>query len=191
MKIKNMFNLGLNIYYFFVFGKYYFDSEIMSMLKIDGGKNILLGKKIFIGYKTWLSAIPYSGLNKCQLIIEDGAVIGHFNHIVATKKILIKKDALLASRVYISDNMHDYSDPNLPIKKQKIIQKDEVVIGEGCWIGENVSIIGASVGKNSVIGANSVVTHSIPDYCVAVGSPAKIIKKYNFVTKVWENVNSL
>jgi len=190
MRIKNILNLPLKIYYYFIFGKYSFYSEIMNVLKIDGGKNIFLGKNIFIGYKTWLSAIPYSDSNKCQLIIEDGAVIGHFNHIVATKQVVIKKDALLASRIYISDNTHDYSNPNLPIKTQKVIQKNGVVIGEGCWIGENVSILGASVGKNSVVGANSVVTHSIPDYCVAVGIPAKVIKKYNFETNIWENINS-
>jgi acetyltransferase-like isoleucine patch superfamily enzyme len=188
MRILDFFYLPIKLYYYFIFGKYYFNSDIKRLLKIDDGKNIFLGENVFIGYKSWLSAKPYSGSEKCQLIIEDGAVIGHFNHIVATKRIVIKKDALLASRVYVSDNIHDYSDPSKPIKMQQIIQKDEVVLGEGCWIGENVSIIGASVGKNSVVGANSVVTHSIPDYCVAVGIPAKVIKKYSFSTSTWENV---
>jgi acetyltransferase-like isoleucine patch superfamily enzyme len=49
-----------------------------------------------------------------------------------------------------------------------------------------VSIIGANVGKNSVIGANSVVTSDIPDYSVAVGAPAKVIKRFNQDTKRWE-----
>ena len=57
---------------------------------------------------------------------------------------------------------------------------DNVEIGDGTWIGENVCIIGASIGKQCVIGANSVVLKDIPDYCVAVGLPAKVIKKYNF-----------
>jgi acetyltransferase-like isoleucine patch superfamily enzyme len=188
MSIKNIFDLPPKMYYHFIFGKHSFNSDIKSLLKIDGGKNIFLGENVFIGYKTWLSAIPYTNSDKCLLIIENGAVIGHFNHIIATQKIVVKKDALLASRVFISDNIHDYSNPLKPIKTQQIIQKDEVVLGEGCWIGENVSIIGASIGKNSVVGANSVVTHSIPDYCVAVGMPARIIKKYNFSTNSWENV---
>ncbi|MBK6381297.1 MAG: hypothetical protein IPF72_17125 [Chitinophagaceae bacterium] len=47
-------------------------------------------------------------------------------------------------------------------------------------------MIGASVGKNSVVGANSIVNKDIPDYCVAIGSPAVIIKRYNATTKQWQ-----
>jgi acetyltransferase-like isoleucine patch superfamily enzyme len=173
-----------------IFKKYSYKSIIHKPLQIDGGKNISIGKQVNIQYKTWLAALPLTGSDKCQLIIEDGAVIGHFNHIYATKSIIIEENALTADRVYISDNLHDYSDPAIPIKNQKIIQKSEVIIGSGCWIGENVSIIGASVGKNSVIGANSVVTKDIPDYCVAVGIPARIIKRYNFKTNTWERTDS-
>ena len=68
------------------------------------------------------------------------------------------------------------------------MQKKPVIIGEGSWIGENVCIIGASVGKHCVIGANAVVTKDIPDYCVAVGTPAKIIKKYDTKIKKWIKV---
>jgi acetyltransferase-like isoleucine patch superfamily enzyme len=62
------------------------------------------------------------------------------------------------------------------------------VIGEGSWLGENVCVIGASIGKHCVIGANSVVTKDIPDYSVAVGIPAKVIKKYNFNKCEWEKI---
>lgn len=63
-------------------------------------------------------------------------------------------------------------------------------IGDGSWIGTHVAIIGdVHIGKNCVIGANSVVTKDIPDYSVAVGIPAKIIKQYNFTTNSWEKIN--
>ena len=61
-------------------------------------------------------------------------------------------------------------------------------IGEGTWLGEGVCVIGAKIGKGCVIGANAVVTKDIPDYSVAVGSPAKVIKKYNSDTKRWEKL---
>lgn len=178
------------IYYRLIFKSFSFKSFIDRPLKIDGGKNISIGKNVSIAYKTWLAALPHTNTGICRLIIKDGAVIGHFNHIYATRSIIIEEDALLADRVYISDNIHDYTNPTIPIKKQKIIQKNEVVIGIGCWIGENVSIIGASIGKNSVVGANSVVTKDVPDYCVAVGIPAKVIKKYDFTTGKWKKVSS-
>ena len=66
---------------------------------------------------------------------------------------------------------------------------NELIIGEGSWIGINVVIIGdVHVGKNCVIGANSIVINDIPDYSVAVGNPAKIIKKYDFEAKTWKKV---
>ena len=63
-----------------------------------------------------------------------------------------------------------------------------VYIGNGCWIGEQVCILsGVSIGEKCIIGAGSVVTKSIPDYCIAAGNPAKVLKKYNFETKRWES----
>lgn len=67
--------------------------------------------------------------------------------------------------------------------KQPIIQKGTVEIGEGSWIGENVCIIGAHIGRHCVIGANSIVTKNIPDYSIAVGTPAK---DYDFEKKEWK-----
>ena len=91
----------------------------------------------------------------------------------------------MADKVYLSDNLHSYLNIDLPVIDQQIQQTNPVLIGDGAWIGENVCVIGASVGRNSVIGANSVVTKDIPDYCIAVGSPAIIIKRYNADTKQW------
>ena len=75
-----------------------------------------------------------------------------------------------------------------PVLSQKVVQKKPVEIGDGSWIGENVCIIGASVGKHCIIGANAVVTHDIPDYSIAVGSPAKVVKFYNFENNTWERI---
>jgi len=85
--------------------------------------------------------------------------------------------------------LHEYKDITIPIKEQPIINAGKVIIGEHSWIGENVCIIGAKIGKHCVIGANSVVTKDIPDYSVAVGVPAKVIKKYSFEKNEWEKVD--
>jgi acetyltransferase-like isoleucine patch superfamily enzyme len=122
-------------------------------------------------------------------VIGDGSCIGNFNHIYATKSIVIGKNVLTADKVYISDNLHGYEDISLPILHQPIKQIGTVIIGDGSWLGENVCVIGAKIGVNCVIGANSVVTKDIPDYCVAVGSPAKIIKRYCFEKQEWLKVD--
>lgn len=160
-------------------------SQLISPLSLDGKENISIGNRVYVGYKTWLAALPLTGKKSCLLELQDGVTIGHFNHIYATKKIVLEKDVLTADRVYISDNLHGYSDIHVPIKNQPIIQHGEVVIGEGSWLGENVCVLGAKVGKHCVIGANSVVTKDIPDYCVAVGAPAKVVKRYDFATQTW------
>lgn len=58
-------------------------------------------------------------------------------------------------------------------------------IGEGSWLEVNVCVMGATIGKHCVVGANSVVIHDIPDYCVVVG----IVKRYDFATKQWRKTD--
>ncbi|MCR8560150.1 acyltransferase [Mucilaginibacter sp. BJC16-A38] len=160
-------------------------SKVIAPLKIYGAKNISIGNKVIVEYNTWLAAYPHTGEENCSLIIGDGTHIGHFNHIYATGKIHIGKKVLTADKVYISDNLHSYSNIDLPVIDQQIKQLSEITIGDGAWLGENVCVIGASVGKGSVVGANAVVIKNIPDYCVAVGNPAKIIKRYDRTSGEW------
>lgn len=165
-------------------------SYLYSPMSIDGSENIYIGAKVRVGYKTWLAAVPHTGAEDCRLILKDGVCIGHFNHIYATTKIIIEENVLTADRVYISDNLHGYEDIYTPIINQPIIQNGEVVIGEGSWLGENVCVLGVHIGKHCVIGANSVVNRAVPDYSVAVGSPARIIKRYCHETASWRKTNS-
>ena len=137
---------------------------------------------------TWLASMPLTGIKSPRLEIKDGCSLGHFNHVYATQEIIIEENVLTADKVYISDNLHSYQNINIPIKSQSILQNGKVRIGSGSWIGENACILGVIIGKQCVIGANSVVTKDIPDYSVAVGIPAKVIKKYNFETQQWERV---
>lgn len=172
--------------YPFIFKSFGKKSKIVSPLKIDGKKNITIGNHVYIHAGTWLASVPLTNTKQPLLSFGDGCIIGHFNHIYATNSIIIEKNVLTADKVFISDNLHTFEDVDTPIHKQPIKQKNPVRIGEDSWIGENVCIIGASIGKHCVIGANAVVTHNIPDYSVAVGIPAKVIKRYNFETAHWE-----
>lgn len=173
------------------FFKYYGKgTKIISALNIMGFQNISIGDYVYIAYKSSLSAIPLSGETECLLEIGSETQIGNFNHIFCTKSIKIGKHVLTADKVYISDNTHQYKDISIPIRLQPIVQLNSVEIGDGTWIGENVCIMGAKIGKNCVIGANSIVNKDIPDYCLVIGSPAKIIKKFNLSTGIWEKINN-
>jgi len=171
-----------------LFGHFGAKSRVYSPIRVLGYKNIYIGTSVMIHSHSWLQAVPLTGFFP-KLLIGDNSTLGDFVHIVSTSLVKIGKNVLIANNVYISDNAHEYERINIPVKMQSIKQLRKVILGDGCWVGEHVSIIGASVGKNSIIGANSVVTHDIPDYCVAVGSPAYIIKRYNFTSHQWEKTD--
>ena len=87
------------------FNRIGFRSYIDHALKINGPKNIIIGSKVYIGYKTWLAALPLTGEKACVLSIGNGTGIGNFNHIFATNEINIGENVLTADKVYISDNL--------------------------------------------------------------------------------------
>lgn len=161
-------------------------NRIFKPLKIDGIQNIHLEDNILIKDFAWLYALKSSEGNKPSLYISSNCEIGHFVHIVAINSIIFEDSVLTADKVFITDGTHKFDNESLPIREQGVEHLKDVVIGSGSWIGENVSILGASIGKQSIIGAGSVVIKDIPDYCIAVGNPARVIKKYDFVKKSWQ-----
>lgn len=121
-------------------------------------KQIEIGNYVTIRPGTMLFATP-SQLDDdvSQIIIEDYALIGAGVH------------------VYVSN--HEFSNPDSMIYLQGHSKVEKVHIKRGCWIGASVIILpGVTIGQNSVVGAGSVVTKSIPDYALAVGAPAKVIR---------------
>lgn len=182
--------IRVSVFYLFNWFKYKkleFRALIINPLRINGKQYISLHRNARINSHSWIIALKNDQINP-ELIIKEGANIGDFNHIAAVRRVVIGKYVLTANRVYISDNLHAYDDISLPVMNQPVKFKAEVSIGDGSWIGENACIIGAKIGKHCVIGANAVVTTDIPDYCVAVGIPARVIKQYNMKTNSWEIV---
>ena len=179
-----------NIYYRSRFKKFGRKSMLINPKYIMGGENIEIGNRVVIRDFAWLGALPLTGAADCRLVIGDGCVIGHFNELFATNSVIIEDNVLTADRVYISDNLHGYEDVSIPVVKQSIKQIGTVRIGEGTWLGAGVCVIGASVGKHCVVGANAVVTKDIPDYSVAVGIPARVVKRYDFELNAWRKTNA-
>lgn len=158
--------------------------------KLEGAKHIHIGDKVYINSRGWLACLPLTGDANCRLSIGDGTYVGRFCHFYATSRIEIGKKVLIADKVYLSDNLHGYKNIEVPVIDQPVEQLAPVVIHDGAWLGENVCVVGASIGRNSVVGANSVVTRDIPDYCVAAGAPAIIIKRYDLEKKEWRRTDT-
>jgi acetyltransferase-like isoleucine patch superfamily enzyme len=164
------------------------DSIILPPSHISGAQYISIGDKTVIDHYCELNATPLNNSIRIKPIIKVGnrCVINGFNRIGATSCLEIHDDVLLASNIFLSDSDHEYRDVNVPIRDQPWIFKGPVIIESGCWLGDGVKIFGGvRIGKNSVIGANSVVLNNIPAYSVAVGIPAKVIKRWDFEKENW------
>ena len=152
---------------------------------IVNGKNLHLGSNVSIRPDCDIFA---DGCIK----IGDNCDIGTRNRL--NGDIYIEDSVLIGFDNYISSNDHCYKDINVPIMYQGAYMPNknnhsELRIGSGSWIGTHVAIIGdVHIGKNCVIGANAVVLYDIPDYCEAVGNPAKVVKRYDFKTNKWLNI---
>lgn len=121
----------------------------------------------------------YAGLNYSpELIIGNNVWINRNCHIGCINRIVIGNNVMIGERVLIEDHAHgNGNDSDIPVGNRKLYSKGPIIIGDNVWIGENVCILGnVSIGKCSIIGANSVVNHDIPAYSVAVGAPAKVVK---------------
>jgi len=153
--------------------------SITPPLRFGNLHQIQLGNRVTIHRDCWLLVLDENlSDSEIKIILEDNVSIGTRSCIHSAKKVLIKRDVIIAPNVYISDCGHEYNDSNKPIRIQGLRKIKPVIIGEGSWIGfSSIILPGVEIGKNCVIGANSVVNSNIPDYSVACGAPAKVVKQ--------------
>lgn len=167
----------------------------MIRLPIDirGKKGIDFGTGLTTGYGCRIESFSEDGSK--TLFFGNKVQINDYCHINALKSVRIGDNVLIASKVFITDLEHgsyvgdeNDSQPS-SIVNDRTLSSKPVVIGNNVWIGELCSVLpGVTIGENSIIGANSVVTKSIPANSIAVGNPAKVIKQFNFSTNKWERV---
>ncbi len=182
------------LYYRFLYGFHHLGWPVGfgKGINIRNSKNISLGNNVLLVGNSILSvADEYSEYDskEPQLKIEDRVRVNMFTMIAAVKSVHIKKNVNIGQFCFIGDHDHEYRDVTKPVRDQGLTNVKPVVINKDTWIANKVTVCsGVTIGKHCVIGANSVVTRDIPDYSVAVGAPAKVIKKYNFKTNKWEKV---
>ncbi|MCR4329520.1 MAG: acyltransferase [Candidatus Roizmanbacteria bacterium] len=155
---------------------------------------IQIGNKVLLDSQCLLQVNLYGRQNnprELRLKIGDNVTVGKGCVINAVNDIEIEDSVGIAPYCYIADNSHCFDRVDMPIKKQGLDKINPVKIKSGAWLGWNVVVLpGVTIGKNSVIGAHSVVNKDIPDYCVAVGTPAKIVKKFDHASGEWVSVKN-
>jgi acetyltransferase-like isoleucine patch superfamily enzyme len=150
------------------------------------------GNRIFIGNKVRI--FPGSRMevhNNGSIVMENDIAVGQNLHLISSNEQLkICCGTTISGNVLITNIDHDYTEIDVHILKQKFLVKT-THIGENCFIGYGAVLqAGTILGKQCIVGANSVVRGVFPDYCVIAGAPAKIVKRYNMQTKNWEKTDS-
>ena len=125
----------------------------------------------------WLNAIGGT------ITVGDGCSFAGDVTISAVASVMLGRDVLVARGVHIGDHDHAFTDPGRPARRQGIANAAPVMIGDGAWLGHNVTVTaGVSIGRGAVIAAGAVVTRDVPPYSLAVGIPARVVRSWAPVT---------
>ena len=118
-------------------------------------------------------------------ICENVSIGQHFHITCAERELTIGANTTISGNVFVTNIDHEYKKLGIHILKQPHLVS-ETHVGENCFIGYGAAIqAGTVLGRQCVVGANSVVRGVFPDYCVIVGAPARIVKRYDPVRKGW------
>jgi acetyltransferase-like isoleucine patch superfamily enzyme len=140
-----------------------------ARLSVARGASVRFGESCVLDYGLVVES-------RGRLEVGDRTVFGHHCTIASDESIVIGRNCLIAEMVSIRDHDHAFASLDLSIIDQGR-ETAPISIGDNVWIGGKATITkGVSIGSDSVIGAHAVVTHDLPEGCVAVGIPARVIR---------------
>lgn len=148
------------------------DDHCVLDAKGDSEVGISLGPGVLIGRGTSLSC------KGGTIEVGENANISGNCMLISESRLVLGKNVLIAGMCYlIAGGNHSFERTDIPVVEQPMVHKGGIVIGDNCWLGANVTVLdGVTIGRDSIVGAGSVVTNSIPEFAIAVGVPARVIK---------------
>jgi acetyltransferase-like isoleucine patch superfamily enzyme len=152
-------------------------SILENPVKLRNPHRIAIGSQTFIGPGSWFEVGTKPGDGSVAITIGSRCSIAGSCVMTAAREIVLEDEVLFARNVYVSDHRHRYDQVGTAVLAQGIDDVRPVRIRRGAWLGTNVVVCpGVTIGEGAVIGANAVVTRDIPDFSVAAGAPARVIK---------------
>jgi len=139
-----------------------------------GDEGITLGSDVIVSRNCIIQG------KTAPVVIGDRTDIGANVVITSSGGVTIGNSVLIAGNCYIGGGRYNTDRLDIPMMEQGLYTKGPVVIGDDVWLGAGATVLdGIQIGKGCVVGAGAVVTKNLPDYAIAVGTPAKIIKYRN------------
>ncbi len=153
-------------------------SRILLPTRISGAEHMSIGSGVLIGAGSWLIVPQQREPGPGPHIVLGNRVRINTTSISAVHKVELEEGVAVARGCYISDHSHGFADPDVPIRDQPVDRVAPVLIRRGAWLGQNVVVLpGVTIGRGSVVGANSVVRSDVPDRTVVAGIPARVIRE--------------
>ncbi len=141
-------------------------------------QGIHIGDDVFVMHQTELHVYNFRDLPHAGIWIGNHCFVGEFTIVRGQGGVHIGNSVLIAPGVRILAVNHLFGDVRQPVMAQGIEAKG-IIIGDGAWIGGGALVLdGVRVGRGAVVGAGAVVTRDVPPFSVAVGSPARVVKRY-------------
>jgi len=168
-------------------------SKIGFPRQLDGARHITIGAGTRIQPSAWLSAYEeYAGQRFTpRIVIGSNVYIGFFACITSIDEVRIEDDCVFSEFVYLSDHSHGFDPRNGPIGQQPLTRKGPVSVGANSFIGYHACVLsGVAIGRNCVVGANAVVTKSVPDFSMVAGTPARVIARFSHDSNRWLRVDN-
>jgi acetyltransferase-like isoleucine patch superfamily enzyme len=185
VKLKTLF------IYKYLIGKMGKNCIIFKPIRFIGINNVYISDNVRIYKNSRIETIENWGKVKYNpsIHIGNGTTFEQNLHLTCASKVKIGNYVTVLANVMITDINHSYKDLNSNIIKQPIEVKN-TIIGDYCFIGMGARIMpGTVLGKNCIVGTNSVVSGIFDDYSVIVGAPAKIVKRYDFDNSRWRKID--
>jgi acetyltransferase-like isoleucine patch superfamily enzyme len=162
---------------------------------VHSPEHIRLGEDVAIAHNVTLRALTAYPWVEPPQTFEPSIRLGNrvflncYTEISAASSIELEDDVMIAPGCFITDNSHSFRDAEKTIRSQPVEVIGPVKIGTGSWVGAHTVVLGnVTIGKHAIIAAHSIVNKDIPDYCIAAGAPARVIKKFNADSGEWERV---
>lgn len=160
-------------------------THIDPTVHVMGWRNVRIGSDCVISEHSWIN-INNRRSKSIALEIGDHSYIGRRNFFSSGKRIRLGPFALTGLECRYMGSDHLFGDPMVPYGATGTSLDNVIDIGANCWLGAGVTVLGnVTIGHGSIIGAGSLVLKDIPSFSIALGSPARVVKRFDIERKQW------